>query len=335
METLLSNVIVPQLWTPYMQERTALQSRLWASGIIVADPVLSAKLKDGGDTINMPFWQDLTGTSQTIKSNSTLSVNGITTSKDIARKQQRANAWGAEDLAKQLAGSDPAAAVADLVGDWWGRDMQVNLQASLRGIFGSGTMSGNTHDIFKVTGTPDATNYLTAQTFIAAGQKMGANKVKLTAIVMHSMVEATLAVANLIDYVQESDGSPFIKKFQGFEVIIDDNMDTEVVDGKTVFHTYLFGKGAFGFAESSYNEPVEGGKGTWNTEFDRVALNGISRMISRREFILHPRGIKWTENTVGFEFPDNTELATAANWSRVYEQQNIRIVRIRHNVPEI
>lgn len=316
-----------------MQERTALQSRFWGSGIIVSDPVLAAKIKEGGDTINMPFWQDLTGSSQTIKSNSTLNVSGITTSKDIARKQQRANAWGAEDLAGQLAGDDPASAVADLIGDWWGRDMQVNLQASLRGVFASGTLTDNTHDIFETSGTPDATNYLTAATFIAAGQKMMANKTKLTAIAMHSAVEASLAVANLIDYVQESDGSPYIKKFQGFEVIIDDNLDTETVDGKTVYHTYLFGKGAFGFAESTYNEKVEGGVGTWNTEFDRVPLSGISRIITRREFILHPRGVKWTENSVAFEFPDNTELATGSNWARVYEPQNIRIVRVRHNIP--
>ena len=55
-------------------------------------------------------------------------------------------------------------------------------------------------------------------------------------------------------------------------------------------------------------------------------------MMHRWGNILHPRGVKFTDTTVVDDTPSNAELALEANWSRVYEAKNIRIVRVRSNI---
>jgi hypothetical protein len=36
---------------------------------------------------------------------------------------------------------------------------------------------------------------------------------------------------------------------------------------------------------------------------------------------MHPYGIKWTDTSVGGEFPTVAELRLAANWDRVYPER--------------
>ena len=55
-------------------------------------------------------------------------------------------------------------------------------------------------------------------------------------------------------------------------------------------------------------------------------------MINRRRFILHPRGIKYLGAAQAGLSPTNAELANGANWTRVFEQKNIRVVQFNHNI---
>jgi hypothetical protein len=50
--------------------------------------------------------------------------------------------------------------------------------------------------------------------------------------------------------------------------------------------------------------------------------------------VLHPRGIRWTpvSGVPAKTSPSNTELENVANWTRVYEPKNIRIVRMTFNI---
>jgi len=53
--------------------------------------------------------------------------------------------------------------------------------------------------------------------------------------------------------------------------------------------------------------------------------------INRRRHILHPRGVKFTSASVGAASPTNAELENQANWVRVWENKNVRLVAITHN----
>ena len=70
------------------------------------------------------------------------------------------------------------------------------------------------------------------------------------------------------------------------------------------------------------------------TEIQRNGLGGETYLITRRHFVLHPRGIAWQNVTVTPTkpaSPSNANLALPANWSRVYDRKNIRLVALDTN----
>ena len=77
--------------------------------------------------------------------------------------------------------------------------------------------------------------------------------------------------------------------------------------------------------------PLQGGTGTQGVEVARVPLDSDTVIINRRRYILHPRGVKFTSSSVAGDSPTNAELETAANWTRVFENKNVRIVAVEHN----
>ena len=313
--TKIANVIVPDVFNPYVVEKTAELSALFQSGIIRSDAALDTLAKTGGTLLQMPVWTDLTGADEVLSDAAALTPQNIAASKDIARLHARGKAWGVNDLAKALSGDDPMAQIGNLVADYWARRFQALLISTLTGVFAAASMSGNVHDISAVAGA-DA---FTGSTFIDAAHKLGDAESKLTAVMVHSLVFATMRKQNLIEFIPNSEGVYNIPTYLGKRVIVDDSMP--VTSG--VYTTYLFGEGAIGYGEGEAPVP---------TETDRDSLAGEEYLINRRHFIMHPRGVKWNEASVAGEFPTNAECATATNWTRVYENKNIRIVKFVHKI---
>jgi hypothetical protein len=67
-------------------------------------------------------------------------------------------------------------------------------------------------------------------------------------------------------------------------------------------------------------------------EVERQALKGMGQeyIVNRRQWVMHPRGVKWLGGTQAGVTPSNTELATATNWQRVYDPKIVRIVAFKH-----
>ena len=315
--TRLANVIQPEVFTRYVINRTMELSALIQSGIVMNNSEFNT-LAGGPNTLaNMPFWEDIDGEEETVKEDGFYTPGGINANKDVARKQMYGRAWGANNLTALLSGSDPMAAIGDLVSDYWSRIMQQRMLATLRGIFSSSEMSGKVHDI---SGQGGESGLLTGESFIDAGQLMGDAKDLLTAVMMHSAVEAHLAKRKLIEYVQESEQSPRVPYFMRKRVVVDDSVpyDTATRTGTQ----YLFGTGAIALGNGSHPRIEE-------TEVTRDPMShaGEDYLINRRIIIMHPRGIKWTEENVADEFPTRQELANGDNWERVFEPKQIRIVK--------
>ncbi|GIQ63626.1 coat protein [Paenibacillus cisolokensis] len=317
MTTRIADVIQPEVFTPYVTQRTMELSALVQSGIVQNNSEFDELASGPNTLVNMPYWNDLTGDSETMKDNGALTPGKIGSSMDVARKQGRGRAWGANGLSALLSGDDPMRAIADLVAAYWTRDMQKILLATLDGVFKASNMSGHVLDISSETGD-DA--LVSGDSFIDATQLLGDAKGLLTGVMMHSAVEAYLAKRQLIEYVQEKDQSDRVPYFMNKRVIVDDGMpyDTATKTGTM----YLFGQGAIALGNGSHPRIIP-------TEIDRdsLASSGEDFLINRRIFILHPRGVKWTETSVADVFPENSELANGANWQRVYEPKAIRVVK--------
>lgn len=329
MGTTLQDVIVPELFNPYVVNRTMELSALFNSGIVTNNSEFDTLASQAAPTVNMPFFEDLTGESEQVIEGSDLTANKIASNKDVAAIIRRAKMWSATDLSAALAGADPMKAIGDLVAGFWARDMQKELVAVLNGIFGTYTptegsattpLASNMLDISTKSST--AANW-SGSAFIDAEQLLGDAKSQLTGVVMHSMTEAYLKKQNLIETVQPSNDVAF-GTYQGKRVIVDDGCPVE----KGVYTTYLFGDGAIALGNGN---PV----GFVPTEVDRDKRkgSGVDYLINRRTNILHPRGIAFTNaNVAKTEGPSRAELRDAQNWKPVYESKQIRIVAFKHKL---
>ncbi|WP_028988038.1 major capsid protein [Thermicanus aegyptius] len=329
MSVKISDVIVPEVFNPYVVQRTMELSAIFQSGIAQRTQEFDRLASAAARTVQMPFWGDLVGDDEVLSDNGALTPGKIQANKDEAVILRRGRAWGANDLAANLAGDDPMRAIADLVASYWARRYQAALISTLTGVFASASMSALVHDISGQTG--DAA-VISAKTTVDAAQKLGDAKSQLTAIVMHSATEASLAKQDLIQYVKPSTGSIDVPTFLGKRVIVDDTTPvTDELDGtgtptgNKIFTTYLFGPGAVAYGEGN---PV----GFVPTETDRDTLAGEDYLINRRTFILHPRGVRFTSGSVAGVSPTNAELASGTNWSRVYEPKAIRVVKFVHKL---
>lgn len=312
-KTKISDVIVPAVFNPYVVQRTMELSALYNSGIIANNPELDRLATSGGTTINMPYWEDLNGDDEVLSDDGALTPAKITAAQDVAVLLMRGKAWSANDLSKALSGSDPMAAIGNLVAEYWARRMQHTLIKTLDGAFSATNMSNKILDITSKTGA----DKINGETFLDALQLMGDAKDKLTGVVMHSATETQLRKNNLIQTELDSNNQP-ISLFMNKRVIVDDGCPVDT--GK--YTTYLFGQGAVGLGNGGAPVP---------TETDRDSLAGDDILINRKHFVLHPRGVKWIGSAAGSS-PTNTELATGTNWSKVYEDKAIRMVKFVHKL---
>jgi hypothetical protein len=333
-KTAVADIIIPTEFENYAIERTATLSAFADSGIIENAPEFDELAAGGGREAKMPFWKDLSGARQLLGDAATLAVNKITSDQDIARIHNDAQVWSVNHLASVISGDDPMQAIVDLVADYWQRIDQGIVVSCLKGMFGAASMAGNKLGIASETiAGQSAASRLNGATFVDATQKLGDRGDRLTAIAVHSATEASLRKLDLIDFIPDSEGKMTIKTFQGRRVIVDDGLPTRAgtTDG-VVYTTFLFGPGAFGKGSARLDsKPLQGGFGTEGVEMARVPLDSDSVLINRRRYILHPRGVKFTSASVAADSPTNAELENQANWVRVWENKNVRIVSIDHN----
>jgi len=322
MTTRIADIIQPEVFTPYTIQRTMELSALINSGIVENNKEFD-RLASGPNTIvNMPYWNDLTGDSEVMKDDGALTPGKIGSNKDVAVKHGRARAWGANGLSALLSGDDPMKAIGDLVANYWAREMQKILLATLDGVFASTSMQDKVLDISAEEG--DAALF-TPEAFVDATQLMGDAKDLLTGVMMHSAVEAYLVKLQLIQYEETKDKSVRIPYFMNKRVIVDDSMPFDTTN--KIGTMYLFGNGAVALGNGSHPNIIE-------TEVDRdsLASSGEDFLINRKIFILHPRGIKWTDASKADVFPTNTEIKNGANWERVYEPKAVRIVKFKFKI---
>ncbi len=318
--TKISDIIIPEKFSDYSIQKTMEQSNLVASGIIENTAEFDKLANGGGRTIAMPYFKDLTGESEVLHDDRALTPGKITTGSDVAVLLARGKAWSTNDLAGLLAGADPMAAIASLVGGFWARDLQLTLLKILEGVFGAATMADKVHDI---TGESNDAACFTANSFVDALALMGDAQELLTGVMIHSATRASLVKQNLIATVKPSDGSPDLEFFMGKRVIVNDKCPVPDT-GKYV--SYIFGQGAIALGTGKY-------KGVVPVEVGRDSLKGEDVLVNRKTMILHPRGVKWTAPDLGEEeFPTNDVLATGTSWQLVYEPKAVRIVKFYHKL---
>lgn len=330
-ETRIADVIVPEIFTDYTLEPSIYRSRFWNSGIIQTNANLASLLNGGGETFNLPFWQDTIGTTGDVPSETVAqTVNNITAAKQIARRQFRTKAWGENDLAAVLAGDSPLESAATRVNDYWGQAYDQLAIRVIEGVVADNVANDSGDLVNDISGGVGSAAYFSDDAVIDAQALLGENGTvgrgdqdEYVAILVHPSTYAYLRKLDLIDFVHVSEQARPIATYQNQVVIVDRN-GTLATD---VYSTYIFKSGAlqFGLGNSGY-EP---------TETDRVPGQGfgIDQLYTRRVFSVHPVGFAWQEASVAGTSPTDAELQNAANWDRVFQKENIRFVTLKHKLP--
>ena len=334
MATVRSDIIIPEVFTPYVIEQTTQRDAFLASGVV--QPLAELNATEGGDFVNVPFWKaNLSGDFEVLTDSTSLTPGKITADKQISVILHRGRAFESRDLAALAAGSDPMAAIGAKIGAYIANQRQKDLLSALSGVFGSINANDSNSALFANcidSESGDTPTSLSPKHVAKAKSILGDAGDQLTAVAMHSKVYYDLVERKLVDYVVAGDtnagatasggsiapayaaGNNTVPTYCGLRVIVSDDVATTGSGASTEYSTYFFTPGAIASGEQA----------GLTMETDRDILAKSDAMAVDLHYTYHPVGTKWAVTTVN---PTRTQLETVANWSKVYEQKNIGIVR--------
>ena len=355
--TRVADVVVPEIFTPYIQQLTEQKARLVQSGVLARNSVIDGLLGGGGRTFNVPSFQDLADDTDNISGDQQADIQALTaasgaaniptlfdslpkktlTSTEIAVRLSRNQSWSSADLATALAGADPMASIAARVAFYWQRRLQAVFIATIGGVSKNNGVADSGDYANEIVGGAfvDGVTNFSAEAFLDAAVTMGDSQDRLSAVMVHSIVFNRMQKNNLIDFIPDARGEIQIPTFLGREVIIDDGVPSGTAvtrkDGSAgvagMFETWLFGPGAVQWGVSSPKVPTEVSR-------EAAAGNGGGQEIlhSRQEWTLHPVGHAFIGSS-GDGGPSNAVSSTNLNfntsWDRRYpERKQISFARL-------
>ena len=332
--TQIADVIVPEVFTPYVEEQSNKADRLVRSQAVVVSDAISGMLSGGGATFNVPSFNPITNPDDDYAVSNDDPTSIATPAKLTARTQvavrlEMNKSWASADLAAALAGTDPMAAAAMKLGEYQASRRQRVLVKQLTGMFAATNMSGAVNDVSIATGTIAAANLISADNVIdttsAWGDYASNNTGKV--LVIHSDVHRRLQKQNLIDFTPTNVQDIGFGTYLGMILLVDDGCvkDTTVTD-YPVYTSYIISQGGIGFGYSRPKAPVA-------IQREELQGNGagVEYLILRDCFSYHVSGMKWLGASVAGAIPTLAELATAANWTRVFDQKMVPIAALQTN----
>ena len=332
MATLRSDIIIPEIFTPYLVEETTKRDAFLASGVVQPMTELNAS-EDGGDFINVPFYAaNLNSTFERLTDSTSLTPGKITADKQRAAVVHRGNAFESRDLAAMAAGSDPMAVIGQKLASYIANERQKDLLSCCAGIFGAvGDTTGAAFAGLAVDGASgDTPTELGPRQIVKAKSLLGDQGEKLSTIVVHPSVYYSLMERRAIDFIYDNNGQPDtsadsgstapafgsvqVPTFMGLRVIISSDVQTAGSGSSTEYASYLFTPGAFGSGEQM----------ALRTETDRDIMAKSDALSFDLHYVYHPMGTRFAE----VANPTPAQLSTVGNWTKVYETNNLGIARI-------
>ena len=225
------------------------------------------------------------------------------------------------------------AAIGNKIADYIANQRQKDLLSCLAGIFGAvGDTSSASFAALAVDGASgDTPTQLTARQIVEGQSLLGDQGDKLAAIVVHPKVYYDLKERRALDMIYDDAGQPdtaaaqgslanafgnvAVPTFMGMRVIVSADVQTAGSGATTEYASYMFTQGAVGSGEQLGLQ----------TETDRDILAKSDAMSIDLHYVYHPIGSSFSTSVSN---PTRAQLETVGNWTKVYETNNIGIVRI-------
>ncbi len=316
---------LPTIGAPYVVQAfidNAKWADLLAAGVVQHRPDLEAALAAGGDFIDLPKF-DLGG---------------------AFARGDRTSTSAAVSYTDGSSTDDKAVVLADVAGDTHLRDDVIrsgaNFSANVGATIGErlairllGQLARMTSVAITKVDTPTSNIHVhdvrSANASVAsmdtARYKMGDNAEALTTIFLHSRVMKDLIADAYTNFSVDVFGADLMfngktRALLGIEnfIVSDLATNTGFGSGSTGGDSYdsvLMGPGAIYLAFQSAPEVEE--------ELDTTNVSTKIQIKTRMNYLLHPRGIKWTSTGN----PSDANYGSAANWDEGYsDHRNVKLV---------
>ena len=109
-------------------------------------------------------------------------------------------------------------------------------------------------------------------------------------------------------------------------VIVDDSLSAVAGTNRVTYTTVIFGNGAVVSGMGQTKVPSE-----LDRDPEKGNGGGQETLYSRRADIIHPLGFEFSSTAVAGQSATLAELATASNWSRVWERKNVPLCFLQTN----
>jgi hypothetical protein len=306
--TRISDVIVPAPYARYSFEAHVVKLDIFQTGMLATDEKVAGKFGEGGKLVQLPGWKDVpSDPSEPVTDDpaDSIETKKLGTREETALRQFRAQSWAWPDLTAVLAGEDPGKVIADRQTDYWQRAIKTSVLATAAGVLAD-NVANDSGDMIKDTNASIADTDLIDAAYLHGDQ---ANMFQ--GVMMHSKQMQVLVKADLIDYMPASQGGIMLPMYQGLRVLVDDGVTKT---GSNEYNAIMWKPGAIVYDELPVN--TEGGPLETDRKPRQAHGGGVTELVSRRQYIMHPRGFDWLHASVAGIFPTDAELATAANWNR-------------------
>lgn len=316
--TSLANMFIPEVFGAYVQKQSTKTNRFLKSGIMAQnnDPDFITNLAAAGYTIEVPYFNVLTGEVQVWSDKKDIDVNGITTGTQRGVKLYETQAFGATDKSGVVAGADPKKSIVSQFSNYWNDVDAQTMFYALDGTFKNA-------DIATAKLYDGSSDVFTPRGFLATKSRMGdiADAV-LGKIAVHSSTYNQMLADNLIQTVMPANALAPIAVYNNMEVIQDDSVP---LNGD-VTTSYIFAPNSISY--QAIQAPVNG----MEVFRDPTKNGGQEGIIQRRIAQIQVVG---TSLKAGYT-PD-TELAIADMAKDIWQfagedPREMRVVAYKHKV---
>lgn len=329
----IADIYNPLVFSAAEQEAQLELNAFLASGVMSMDPRINSMASIGGNAGELPFFKPL-GTEEPNYSSDDPSVtstpNKITSAVMKYRLASQNNSWSTMDLAKELALDDPSAAITSRIGSYWATTNERRLIQSLVGVLADNVANDAGDMVVDVAtdaaGAPTAAELISGDAIIEAEQTAGDHQGGFVAIAMHSRLYSNLRKQQLIEFIRDAENNTQFATYDGKRVVVDDSLPAVAGTNRVTYTSVLFGAGSVVSGMGRVENP---------SEMDRTPAagngGGQDTLFSRRADIIHPLGFTFSSASVAGQSATLAELATAANWDRVWERKNVPLAFLKTN----
>lgn len=306
----------------YMDTDPVTQTPFFESGLIVSNPIIAELAQSGTGIVELPFWADIDASIEPNYSNDVYEdvavPRKIGTGTMRARNCNLNEGFGSMSLVNDLTGNDPLQRIASRLDNYWREEAELRILATLRGLLNDSVAAANGMVVEATAGDGVTLNGL-----IDAQLTMGDAFGGIAGYAMNSAAFGALVKEDIAAVSRNRETNVLERTVNGLPVIVNDNALT--LNTKPV--VALMGPGAFAYGMANPRVPLE-----YEREAARGNGGGAETLWTRRNMIVHPLGYDFTSASITGNGTETvargagwTDLANAANWTRVGTRKQVPI----------